>query len=132
MPLFPALGKQRQANLCAFEASLVYIQSSRTAWPRERDHVSKQNRKKKKKRSPVLTVYVTKSKSTGRTRHEALRTFPSNKVLNGSYCQELDWTKHCPVKQHCEQCTSMDTVVLPRLPLPGLLNLTLFEPHLEH
>ena len=31
MPLIPALRKQRQADLCEFEASLVYIASSRTA-----------------------------------------------------------------------------------------------------
>ena len=30
-PLIPALGRQRQADLCEFEASLVYRESSRTA-----------------------------------------------------------------------------------------------------
>ena len=30
-PLIPALGKQRQVDLCEFEASLVYRASSRTA-----------------------------------------------------------------------------------------------------
>ena len=30
MPLIPALGRQRQVGLCEFEASLVYIVSSRT------------------------------------------------------------------------------------------------------
>ena len=30
MPLIPALGRQRQANLCEFETSLVYTVSSRT------------------------------------------------------------------------------------------------------
>jgi hypothetical protein len=31
MPLIPALGRQRQADLCELEASLVYRVSSRTA-----------------------------------------------------------------------------------------------------
>jgi hypothetical protein len=30
MPLIPALGRQRQASLCEFKDSLVYIVSSRT------------------------------------------------------------------------------------------------------
>ncbi|CAO2577223.1 hypothetical protein LEMLEM_LOCUS19 [Lemmus lemmus] len=30
MPLIPALGRQRQADLCEFKASLVYRASSRT------------------------------------------------------------------------------------------------------
>ncbi|EGW06329.1 hypothetical protein I79_018985 [Cricetulus griseus] len=31
MPLIPALGRQRQADLCEFEANLVYRASSSTA-----------------------------------------------------------------------------------------------------
>ena len=31
MPLIPALGRQRQMDLCEFEAGLVYRASSRTA-----------------------------------------------------------------------------------------------------
>ena len=31
MPLIPALGRQRQEDLCEFEASLAYRGSSRTA-----------------------------------------------------------------------------------------------------
>ena len=30
MPLIPAFGKQRQGDLCEFEANLIYIVSSRT------------------------------------------------------------------------------------------------------
>ena len=30
-PLIPALGKQRQANLCEFEAIMVYRESAKTA-----------------------------------------------------------------------------------------------------
>ena len=30
MPLIPALGRQKQADLCEFEASLMYRASSRT------------------------------------------------------------------------------------------------------
>ena len=32
MPLIPALGRQRQANLSQFKVSLVYRASSKTAW----------------------------------------------------------------------------------------------------
>ena len=31
MPLIPALGKQKQADLCEFKTSLVYKENSRTA-----------------------------------------------------------------------------------------------------
>jgi hypothetical protein len=31
MPLIPVLGRQKQAELCEFEASLIYRVSSRTA-----------------------------------------------------------------------------------------------------
>ena len=31
VPLIPALGRQRQVDLCEFKASLVYRESSRTA-----------------------------------------------------------------------------------------------------
>jgi hypothetical protein len=39
MPLIPALGRQRQADLCEFEASLVYRVSSRTARDIQRNPV---------------------------------------------------------------------------------------------
>jgi hypothetical protein len=35
MPLIPALKRQRQVNLCEFEASLVYRESSRTGYIKE-------------------------------------------------------------------------------------------------
>jgi hypothetical protein len=41
MPLILALGRQKQADLCEFEASLVCTVSSRTAKATERNHVSK-------------------------------------------------------------------------------------------
>lgn len=41
MPLIPALRWQKQAALCEFEASLVYIVSSRIARSMYRKHVSK-------------------------------------------------------------------------------------------
>jgi hypothetical protein len=44
MPLIPPLGRQRQVNLCEFEASLVYRVSSRTA------RATRGNYHKKKKR----------------------------------------------------------------------------------
>jgi len=39
MPLFPALGRQRQADLCEFKASLVYRVSSRIAGATQRSLV---------------------------------------------------------------------------------------------
>ena len=45
MPLIPALRRQRQADLCEFEASLVYIASSRTARATLKHPVSKQTKK---------------------------------------------------------------------------------------
>jgi hypothetical protein len=39
MPLIPVLGRQRQADLYEFEASLVYRVSSRTARGTQRNHV---------------------------------------------------------------------------------------------
>ena len=51
--LIPALGRQREADLCEFEASLVYRISSRTASKTretlfQKTMKQKQNRKKKK------------------------------------------------------------------------------------
>lgn len=46
MPLTLVLRCQRQENLCEFEASLVYIVSSRTAWTWYRDPVSNKQTKK--------------------------------------------------------------------------------------
>lgn len=51
MPLTPALGRAEEFEGQSFEASLVYIVSSRTAGALERDSVSK-----KEKRKLVLTV----------------------------------------------------------------------------
>jgi hypothetical protein len=48
-PLLPVLGRQRQEDLCEFEASLVYIMSSRTARAIWRDPISKEKKKRKKK-----------------------------------------------------------------------------------
>ena len=42
-PLIPTLGRQRQVDFCEFEASMVYIVSSRPARATQRDPVSKQN-----------------------------------------------------------------------------------------
>ena len=50
MLLIPALGKQRQTDHCEFQASLVYIESSRTTRTvTQRKPVSKNQDKKKKK-----------------------------------------------------------------------------------
>ena len=47
MPLIPALRRQKQADLCEFEASLVYRASSRTVkTDTQRNPVSKNQKKK--------------------------------------------------------------------------------------
>jgi hypothetical protein len=48
MPLIPALGRQRQVDLCELEASLVYRVSSRTASAIQRNPVMKKQNKTKK------------------------------------------------------------------------------------
>jgi hypothetical protein len=49
MPLRPALGRQRQADLCESEASLqVYRVSSRTAQAAPRNPISKEQNKETK------------------------------------------------------------------------------------
>ena len=50
-PLVPALGRQRQVDLCQFEASLIYRGSSRTARATQRNLVSKNKNNKTKKKS---------------------------------------------------------------------------------
>ena len=47
MPLIPALGRQRQAELCEFKASLVYRASSRTgSKATQRNPISKNPKEK--------------------------------------------------------------------------------------
>ena len=48
-PLIPAFGRQRQVDLCEFEASLVYRVSSRTDRVTQRNSVLKNKQAKKKK-----------------------------------------------------------------------------------
>jgi hypothetical protein len=56
MPLIPALGRQRQEDLCEFEANLIYRASSRTARATQRKtHLEKtknQNQNKQRGRCP--------------------------------------------------------------------------------
>jgi hypothetical protein len=47
-PLIPALRRQRQADLCEFEASLVYRVSSRTT---QKNPVSNKIKQKKKQKA---------------------------------------------------------------------------------
>ena len=47
MSLIPALGRQRQADFCEFEASLVYRASSKTARATQRNPVPKHKQNKK-------------------------------------------------------------------------------------
>ena len=49
MPLIPALRRQRQLDLCEFEASLVYRVSSSTVKATQRNVVSKQTNKQTNK-----------------------------------------------------------------------------------
>ena len=44
--MIPALWRQRQIDLCEFEASLVYKVCSRIVWATQRNPVSKQNQNK--------------------------------------------------------------------------------------
>jgi hypothetical protein len=46
----PALGRQKQADLCEFEASLIYRVSSRTARAIHRNPVSKKQKQKNNKK----------------------------------------------------------------------------------
>ena len=70
MPLIPALGRQRQEDLCEFEASLVYKASSRTARTvTQRNPVSKQTNTiiittKQKRKTKQKTFKQSKKKTT--------------------------------------------------------------------
>ena len=55
-PLIPALGKQRQVDLCVFEASLVYRVSSRTARAAQRNPVLKTKQNKKQQKVEVYSI----------------------------------------------------------------------------
>ena len=58
--LIPALGKQRQVDLCEFEASLVYRASSRTVRAvTQRNPVSENKQKQNPKILIVLFIGVT-------------------------------------------------------------------------
>jgi hypothetical protein len=56
MPLISALGRQRQADLCEFEASLDYSVSSRTARGMQRNPVLKKKQNKQTKNNPKPTL----------------------------------------------------------------------------
>ena len=58
-PLIPALGRQKQEDLCELKASLVYRVSSRTVRTTQRNSVSKNQNKVKTtaKRKQVSTEY---------------------------------------------------------------------------
>lgn len=49
MLLVPVLGKQRQAGLWEFKANVVYRVRARTARATQRNHASKNTKKRKKK-----------------------------------------------------------------------------------
>ena len=51
MPLIAALGRQRQADLCEFKASLFYIASSRPAGTKGRPCLKKYPPQKLKKKN---------------------------------------------------------------------------------
>ena len=56
MPFIPALGRQRQADLCEFRVSLLYGVSSRTAKVTQRNPVSRNQRGEKKRRSTFTCI----------------------------------------------------------------------------
>ena len=49
-PLIPKLKRQRQVDLCEFEASLVYKSSSRTARATQGNSVSEKKKERKKRK----------------------------------------------------------------------------------
>ena len=55
-PLIPSLGRQRQADLCAFETSLVYRVSSRTGSKATQRNLVSENKTKQNKLYSVLNV----------------------------------------------------------------------------
>jgi hypothetical protein len=57
-PLIPALGRQRQADLCEFEASLVYRVSFRTARATQKNLVLKNKTKQSKEYTLLLKSLV--------------------------------------------------------------------------
>ena len=64
MPLIPALGRQRQVDLCEFEASLVYRVSSRTARATQRNPVSKTKTNQPTNKTNKQTKNPPKQKAT--------------------------------------------------------------------
>jgi hypothetical protein len=54
--LIPALGRQRQAELCELEASLIYRVISKTARATQRNPSEKPTRKKEKKDSACTSI----------------------------------------------------------------------------
>jgi hypothetical protein len=70
MPLILALGRQRQVNLCEFEASLVYKKSSRTARAvTQRNLVSNNNNNNKTQSINQPTNQTNKQKKPKLLRH---------------------------------------------------------------
>ena len=61
MLLIPALGRQKQENLCEFEASLVYRVSSRTARATQRNPVSTNKQTKHRNKQKEKTLQKTKN-----------------------------------------------------------------------
>ena len=55
--MIPALGRQRQEELCEFQASLVYIASSRPAGATGKPCLKKAKKKKKKKKKGVILTH---------------------------------------------------------------------------
>jgi hypothetical protein len=58
------LRRQREEELCEFEASLVYIVSSRASRPTQRNPVPKTKKKKKKKKKTKKTKKKNQNKKT--------------------------------------------------------------------
>ena len=56
MLLIPALGRQRQADLCEFKASIVYKVSSRTARATHRETLSQKQAEQAKESKPISST----------------------------------------------------------------------------
>ena len=75
MPLIPAVRRQRQVDVCEFEASLVYRVSSRTARATERNPVLKKKTKPNQNKTKIKMFH-----SAG---HGSLSIIPRQEVRLG-------------------------------------------------
>ena len=101
MPLIPALGRQRQADLCKFKASLVYRVSPRTAKAiTQRNPISKnkteQNKRKQNKgwgyRSEQRILSKGNSNGCCKALKEIFRILSHQENVNQNYFEVPSYT----------------------------------------